>query len=141
MQVLNAQLYGRIAGTVKGRLYVVPVSYVVEGDYIYAHSREGLKIEMLRQNHEVCFQVDVVDNLANWRSVLAWGRYEELTNSKAQSLARSLLDSRFDPLHVSESISRPSAGIHPPESVEKKKNAVFFRISLDELTGRFEKST
>ena len=33
---------------------------------------------MMRENPWVCVEVDHMDNLANWRSVIAWGRFEEL---------------------------------------------------------------
>lgn len=139
-QILNMQLFGRLACQDKERLYVVPVSYAFDGKkHIYAHSREGQKIEMLRKNPHTCFQVDIIDSLADWRSVIIWGTYEELTITTDQNFATRLLEDRFGPLHVSQSISRPSGGIHPPEAVEKKKRAVYFRISIDEATGRFEK--
>lgn len=139
-QVLRSQMYGRLGCVFNNKVYVVPVSYAFDGKYLYAHSREGHKIDILRKNPNVCFQVDVIDNLSNWRSAIVWGQYNELKTAKDQTRAMSLLDDRFGPLHVSQSISRASAGVHPPESVEKKKKAVYFRISMDEATGRFEKS-
>jgi len=139
-QVLTMQLYGRLACQESGRLYVVPVSYAFDGNYIYAHSREGKKIEIMRKNPEICFQTDIVDSLSNWRSVIIWGQYQELKSSKDQNKAAKLLDDRFGPLHISESITRSSADTHPPESVEKKKRAVYFRISVDDASGRFERT-
>ncbi|HZY79624.1 MAG TPA: pyridoxamine 5'-phosphate oxidase family protein [Cyclobacteriaceae bacterium] len=140
-QVLHLQLCGRLACASDGKIYLVPVSYAFDDKYIYAHSREGQKINMLRKNPGVCFQVDIIDSLSSWRSVIIWGRFEELKTVKEQTRAIKLLDDRFGPLHVSESIARVSADIHPPQSVEKKKKAVYFRISLDEATGRFEKTS
>jgi len=139
-EILHQRLYGRLACASNNRIYVVPISYTFDGKYIYAHAREGQKIEMLRANPKACFQVDIVDDLSNWRSIIVWGRYQELKSVTAQNAAMKLLDDRFGPLHVSQSISRPSANINPPHSVEKRKKAVFFKISIDEMTGRFERS-
>jgi nitroimidazol reductase NimA-like FMN-containing flavoprotein (pyridoxamine 5'-phosphate oxidase superfamily) len=139
-QVLHQQLYGRLACQVNDKLYVVPVSFAFDDKYIYAHSKEGQKIDMLRKSGHACFQVDIINGLNDWRSVIIWGKYHELKSTKDQSIAMRLLEDRFGPLHVSESISRPSGGIHPPETVEKRKKAVYFRISIDEATGRFERS-
>lgn len=138
-QVLQMQVYGRIACQSDNRIYIVPVSYSYDGEYLYAHSREGLKIEMLRKNPDTCFQVDIVDNLTSWRSVIVWGTYEELHAVRAQEIAKKMLDNRFAPLYTSQSISRPSENIHPPQSVEKKMKAVYFRIKINEKTGRFER--
>lgn len=140
LQVLTMQLFGRLACQDNGRLYLVPVSYAIDGNHIYAHSREGRKIDIMRKNSQVCFQTDIIDSLSNWRSVIVWGEYQELKSQKEQHKAIKLLDDRFGPLHVSDSISRSSAGINPPESVEKKKKAVYFRISIDEVSGRFERT-
>lgn len=138
-EVLKVQVYGRIACLHGKKLYVVPISYAYDGGYLYAHSKEGLKIEVLRKNPSTCFQADLVENLANWRSVIVWGVYEEIIKPAAQARAQRLLESRFGPLHTSESITAPSQGIHPPLSVEKKKKAVYFRIKVTEKTGRFER--
>lgn len=138
-QVLQMQVFGRIACQWNDKPYIVPISYAYDGKYLYAHSREGLKIEILRKNPETCFQADIVDNLANWRSVIVWGAYEELKNPNELEKAKLMLDNRFAPLHTSQSISRPSEDIHPPQSVEKKLKAVYFRIKIKEKTGRFER--
>lgn len=140
-QVLQLQLYGRLACQQNGKIYVIPISYAFDGKHLYARSREGKKIDILRQNLQASFQVDIIDSLSNWRSVLICGRYSELRTLKDQAKAIKLLDARFGPLHVSQSISKSSAGIHPPESVEKKQKAIYFRISIDEVSGRFEKSS
>ena len=138
-QILHMQVFGRIACAHNKRIYVVPVSYAFDGNYLYAHSSEGMKIDMLRKNNETCFQVDMIDSFASWRSVIVWGTYEELKTPESQAKAKKLLDSRFGPLHTSQSISRASENVHPPQLVEKKKKAVYFRIKIREKTGRFER--
>jgi uncharacterized protein len=138
-QVLQMQIYGRIACQADKRLYIVPISYGFDGKYLYGHSREGLKISMLRKNPEICFQVDVIDNLSSWRSAILWGTYEELLTAQAQEKAKKILEDRFAPLHTSESIHRASENARPPLSVEKKMKAVYFRIKIKEKTGRYER--
>jgi hypothetical protein len=36
----------------------VPITYVFDGEAVYAHSADGLKIRMMRANPHVCFEVD-----------------------------------------------------------------------------------
>jgi len=139
-EILHQQLFGRLACIDNGGIYMVPISFAFDGKFIYGHSREGKKIELLRKNPNVGFQVDIVTSLANWRSIVIKGTYEELKTEKSQATAIELLDSRFAPLQISQSISRPSHDVRPPQSVEKRKKAVYFRISIDEATGRSEKS-
>lgn len=75
-QVLQAEVLGRIGYHAQGRTYIVPITYAYDGERIVSHSRVGLKIKMMRENPQVCFEVEQVDNLANWRSVIARGQYE-----------------------------------------------------------------
>lgn len=138
-QVLYTQFVGRIGCIANDRVYVVPVTYVYHEGYIYAHSKEGLKVRMMRQNPDVCFQVDTIENMTNWRSVILWGRYEELTDEREQQAGMKIMMDRLTPFVISESV-RPSRGFsHPPEIVEKGVKAVVYRIKIAEKTGRFEK--
>ena len=68
-------MIGRIGCSANGLTYVVPISYAYDNRYIYAHSKEGMKIQMMRLNPMVCFEIDTMDDLENWQSVVVWGRF------------------------------------------------------------------
>jgi nitroimidazol reductase NimA-like FMN-containing flavoprotein (pyridoxamine 5'-phosphate oxidase superfamily) len=133
-RVLQACAVGRIGVHSQGRTYVVPVSYVYDSDAIYGRSADGLKIRMMRANPDVCFEVDDIDDMANWRSVITWGTYEELKGDVAVA-AMNLLNSRLAPLMSSETAAVVERGKgRAGNGVE-----VAYRIRLTERTGRFEK--
>lgn len=138
-QVLKTEVLGRIGCYANSKVYVVPVTYVYEGGYIYAHSKEGLKIQMMRKNPKVCFQVDRMENMVNWRSVIVWGKYEELKTKEGQANAMKILKDRLTPIMLSESV-RPSHKANDPRVVMKELKAVAYRIAVKEITGRYEKS-
>jgi nitroimidazol reductase NimA-like FMN-containing flavoprotein (pyridoxamine 5'-phosphate oxidase superfamily) len=129
--VLRGETVGRIGVHVDGRTYVVPTTYVYDGEAIYAHAAEGLKVRMMRKSPSVCFEVDRIDDMANWRSVIAWGTYEELGGDVALA-AMNLLRSRLSPLTASE-----TAG--PAGRAGRDGSEVAYRIWITERTGRFEK--
>lgn len=137
--ILKSQMIGRIGCSVRGKTYVVPIAYVFDGKYIYAHSKEGMKIKMMRKNPSVCFQLDVIDDMVNWRSVILWGKYEELTSAPLQVKAVKLLQDRFTPVTISESPKPASSVGRRPGKVEKPQRAVLYRILVLEKTGRYEK--
>jgi nitroimidazol reductase NimA-like FMN-containing flavoprotein (pyridoxamine 5'-phosphate oxidase superfamily) len=137
--VLFNEVVGRIGCSDEGRTYIVPITYVFDGDAVYGHSAEGLKIRIMRANPTVCFQVDQRENLANWRSVLGWGVYEEL-QGKAALEGLQLLVARLMPLTLTETLRLPdgppaAAGTPVPDSPK----TIIYRIPLMERTGRFEK--
>jgi nitroimidazol reductase NimA-like FMN-containing flavoprotein (pyridoxamine 5'-phosphate oxidase superfamily) len=71
--VLRSEVIGRIGCIAEGRPYVVPITYVYDGTCVYGHSVDGVKMRAMRSEPSVCFEVEHVDNLANWQSVIAWG--------------------------------------------------------------------
>jgi nitroimidazol reductase NimA-like FMN-containing flavoprotein (pyridoxamine 5'-phosphate oxidase superfamily) len=75
----------RIGLSAKGEPYVFPVNYGYQGGCLYFHSSpHGRKIEMIRQNPRVCFQMDTdveivpADIACDWsikyRSVIGFGK-------------------------------------------------------------------
>ena len=138
-QVLHTQFVGRIGCSSDNKMYVVPVTYAYHDGYVYAHSKEGMKIQFMRKNPAVCFQVDAMENMSNWRSVIVWGEYEELKTEQEQKTGMKILVDRLTPFMASETV-RPSHHSHAPEIVEKSLKAVAYRIKVIESSGRFEKS-
>src|SRR5687767_1289226 len=89
--VLLSQLIGRIGCCTADKMLITPVTYAYHEGFIYAHSRDGEKIRIMRKNTKICFQVDAIENMKNWRSVMVWGEYEELTKSKDQRSGMDIL--------------------------------------------------
>jgi len=137
--LLNEKVLGHIGCYAGDQIYVVPVSYAYDGKYVFVHSLEGKKIEMMRRNPSVCFQVDDTHNMANWRSVIAWGHFEELSDMTERNEALKKLIDRHLPLVSSETTHLGGIWPFPPEDLSVIKGIVF-RIELKEKTGRFEKS-
>lgn len=135
--LLKTELVGRIGCSVAKKVYVVPLTYVYHDNFIYARSKEGMKISMMRKNPNVCFQVDSRVNMRNWRSVVIWGKYEELKTMAEQKKAMKILNEILTPFSLSESL-KPVEYLEP-HHIEKERNPVLYRISVDEVTGRFEK--
>jgi nitroimidazol reductase NimA-like FMN-containing flavoprotein (pyridoxamine 5'-phosphate oxidase superfamily) len=126
---LAEQVVGRIGCHVDGTTYVVPVIYAYADGCVHVFTVEGRKVEMMRANPSVCFEVDEydADGRGSWRSVIAEGAFEELRGDDAERVL-ALLAARFrrdgerrDPTR------RPRGGSRP---------GVAFRIRLREATGR-----
>jgi hypothetical protein len=114
-QLLSTQVIGRIGCHADGRTYVVPIAYAWDGEAIYVHSFEGLKLAIMRRNPSVCVEIEDVHAPDDWRTVVAQGTFEELHGADAERALR-LIDARC-----------------PPPS----HDGAIFRVRLDERTGRF----
>jgi nitroimidazol reductase NimA-like FMN-containing flavoprotein (pyridoxamine 5'-phosphate oxidase superfamily) len=137
-QVLRAEAVGRIGCHADGKTYVVPVAYVYDGQHIFGHTGDGLKLRMLRANPDVCFEVDHVESLTNWRSVIAWGRFEELSGAEADRATR-LLAERIRPFVGDD--ERQVADAAARGDTMDEQRPVVYRISLTERTGRSDQRT
>ena len=136
--VLLSQAIGRI-GYIDGKQpYVLPVTYAFDGKNIYGQTREGTKLEMMRKNPNVCFQVDVILNMANWQSVLVFGVFKEL-KGKAAKQARIYLHDRVLPLMTSSTIHAHEHEVVSPVDDSSRNKPVMYCITIKERTGRFEK--
>ena len=138
--LVKQQLVGRIGCHAKDVTYVVPISFAYDGAYIYGHTFEGMKVDMMRKNPKACFQVDDTTDLANWQSAVLWGEFEELAEGPERILALHKLTERRLPLISSETMHLTSQWPFRDEDVSKISGIVF-RIRVTEKTGRFEKST
>jgi nitroimidazol reductase NimA-like FMN-containing flavoprotein (pyridoxamine 5'-phosphate oxidase superfamily) len=106
-----------------GETYVVPIIYAWDGECIYVQTVEGRKVEMMRENPQVCFETDDYER-GSWRSVIVDGTYEELRGDDAER-ALDVLRERF--AGSTGGRRRPSAdGVVP----------VAFRIRPRRLSGR-----
>ncbi|WP_420386737.1 pyridoxamine 5'-phosphate oxidase family protein [Roseivirga sp.] len=136
--LLRSQLIGRLGCSNEGTTYVVPVSYVYDGQYIYGYTLEGKKMSILKTNPSVCFQVDSIADLANWQSVIVQGHFEELKGQDKEE-ALQLLANRFMPLKTGQS-NLPKYGMDKIHSrVKTNTHFITYRIAVKEKSGRFEK--
>jgi nitroimidazol reductase NimA-like FMN-containing flavoprotein (pyridoxamine 5'-phosphate oxidase superfamily) len=138
-KVLSQNIIGRLGCSEKGKPYVVPLGYIYQDGYIISHSETGMKIRVMRNNPVVCFQVDEIKTHNDWKSVIVWGRYEELTEEIDQYNAMKLFVDRMMHLKISETARPPELSgerLHPrsPGNIWP----VVFRIKVNERSGRYE---
>lgn len=138
-QVLKSNVIGRIGCAGDNRVYVVPVTYVYENNSVIGHTDEGLKIKLLRENPNCCFEVDEVTNISTWQSVIGWGRFEELTGEEADQALKTIIK-KLGPLMPNE---RDYAARMGPTSSSRTStqgpNPIVYRIKFTEKTGRYER--
>jgi nitroimidazol reductase NimA-like FMN-containing flavoprotein (pyridoxamine 5'-phosphate oxidase superfamily) len=125
-EFLRGQRIARLGCHANGATYVVPLIYAYEDGAVVAVTTEGRKTAMLRDNPRVCIEVDEydVDGRGSWRSVIAYGTYDELVGEAIEP-ALSLLRERF---------ARAAGRAAEPRALGE--NVVVLRIALDEMSGR-----
>lgn len=125
-EFLRTQRIARLGCHADGVTYVVPLIYAYEDDAVTAVTTQGRKTAMLRENPRVCVEVDEydADGRGSWRSVIAYGTYEELSGEAIEP-ALTLMRERF---------ARTSGRTAAPRPLGP--DIVVLRISLHEISGR-----
>jgi nitroimidazol reductase NimA-like FMN-containing flavoprotein (pyridoxamine 5'-phosphate oxidase superfamily) len=116
----------RLGCIVNGEPYVVPINCHLEGDHLYSHSLPGQKISGLRENPHACVQVDEIESDLQWRSAIAFGKFEEIKKSVEREEALTTLLRKFPMLTPVES-AIANDGFSP--------EVIVFRINIERLTG------
>lgn len=72
-RILHMALVCRLGLSVNGQPYIVPLSFGYDGKALYFHSaKEGRKIDMVRANPGVCFEVDMDHEVVRREGSCTW---------------------------------------------------------------------
>jgi nitroimidazol reductase NimA-like FMN-containing flavoprotein (pyridoxamine 5'-phosphate oxidase superfamily) len=126
--LLERHNVGRLAYSLKDRVDIEPIHYVHEDGWLYGRTQPGTKMEVLVHNRWVAVEVDEVDALFDWRSVVIKGGFYLL---------------RKDGSEQEQAIYERGLGIIRrvvPEALTPNDplpdRAILFRIHVDEMFGR-----
>lgn len=150
---LKTEWLGRIGCCDSNKVYVVPITFAYDNGYIYGHTKDGSKIRIMRNNPEVCFEIDWARDLTSWKSVIAYGIFEELKNDEANQGLEILMEKiklflskNFSPTDTQirdniniDNFAFQNSFLSPFLHNESKEitELVVFRIKINKVTGKF----
>jgi nitroimidazol reductase NimA-like FMN-containing flavoprotein (pyridoxamine 5'-phosphate oxidase superfamily) len=109
-QFLTCARIGRLGLVLQGGPYVVPVGFAYADGRVFFHTCcKGLKMEGLRENSNVCFEVDeALSDATMYKSVLIFGRAEIIEDEqKMIPYLQKLIDKYRVPLGFDEYMRKP----------------------------------
>ena len=131
--LLERNHVGRLAFTFHDRVDIEPISYVVADGYVYGRTAPGTKLTTLEHHPWVAFEVDEVQGLFDWQSVVIRGTLyvidpnagerDREAHARAVEILRTL-----DPAVLTHEDSAP-------------ERHTVFQIFADEVTGRAASTT
>jgi nitroimidazol reductase NimA-like FMN-containing flavoprotein (pyridoxamine 5'-phosphate oxidase superfamily) len=131
--VLSRARLCRLACARSDQPYVVPVSIYYEPaeNAVYSFSVLGQKIRWMRDNPLVCLEVEEIVSRSAWVSVVATGRYKEISRSTEDAELRRRASALFE--KQSQWWLPATAEV---TSTDRPPVPIFFRVMLGRLTGR-----
>ena len=144
-KIVSGAQVGRIGLSVKDQPYVVPVNFAFDGlERIYFHCADtGMKLDYLRTNSNVCFEVDenlgILPGPVPWsfgtayRSVIAFGTARILTRSEEITNATKLIIRKYAGKEMADMIT--------PQLTEEYRSSlgsrlVVVEIKVERITGK-----
>ena len=128
-ELLSTSNYGHLACCINNEPYVVPIHYAYQDGYIYIYTTEGKKYEIIKANPRVCLQVESVNDIRDWRSVIAYGEARPVADEEERRLALSLI------LETNPALT-PAVSIRWMDSWVRENIEVIYKVIPVLLTGR-----
>ena len=133
LDLLRQARYGRLACAQYEQPYVVPFFFYLDesSESLFSFSTLGQKIEWMRLNPRVCVEVDEIVDQYNWTTVVVFGRYKELKDSKKDEPARRRAYELFQ-----QRAAWWLPGTGKAESSPEHHTPIIYRITIDKISGR-----
>ena len=124
----------RLALSEEGRPYVVPLCFGYKDNILYFHSaREGMKLDILRQNNKVCIEFDIDHEIVEADDACGWGmKYQSVIGFGKGSIIDDLEKKRKALDIIMQHYSRSSYEF--PDS--KVKKTVIIKVEIEHMTGK-----
>jgi nitroimidazol reductase NimA-like FMN-containing flavoprotein (pyridoxamine 5'-phosphate oxidase superfamily) len=134
-EILSKSIICRLGLIDGGRSYIVPVNYGYSDNTIYIHSAsEGKKIELLKLNNNVCFEIEYHSEIikkekacdwnTKYRSVIGYGSIEIITDEEEKKQGLDFIMKQ----HGSK-----DNNVYKNSSL---KNMVILKLNIEEITGK-----
>lgn len=132
--ILRASRVCRLAMVDGDTPYIVPMSFGYRDGSMFFHSaQQGHKIDLIRKNPRVCFEVDQVDGLKKasqacewgvaYKSVIGWGRAELLADATEKTAALNIIMSHYS----------KKTFVYPDEMIDQ---TLVIRVDIEQMTGK-----
>ncbi|PKN70093.1 MAG: pyridoxamine 5'-phosphate oxidase family protein [Deltaproteobacteria bacterium HGW-Deltaproteobacteria-10] len=115
--------------------YIVPVNFAVRNNYLYFHSSpQGRKIDILRKNNRVCFEIDSDVEIVPGDVPCAWGtRYRSVIGFGRALVLEKTQEKKQALDYLMEKYSDRKDFSYATEALE---NVAVFRIKIEMITGK-----
>lgn len=133
--VIRNSLVCRLGMSRNDQPYVVPLCFAYNDNTLYFHSAgEGLKLEILQQNPNVCVEFDIDQEVIQGDKPCKWGmKYRSVIGFGKGSLVENLQEKKKG----LDAIMQQYAG-RSFEYVEAAiKSTVIIKVEIESMTGKF----
>ena len=115
--------------------YVVPLNFGYKDNFLYFHSaKEGKKIDMIRKNNHICFEVDIEHEPVQGEDPCDWSmKYRSVIGFGKAFLVEDHGEKRRALDIISEHYTGKQSFEYPENSVN---NLAIIKVKIESMTGK-----
>lgn len=134
-EILQTALICRIGMIAGDRPYIVPMNFAYHDQCLYLHSaREGRKIEILKKNKQICFEIEQQTELVKSDDPCKWSmRYLSIIGFGRAFLIDDILAKKASLDIIMQKYSSQQSFEYPDNALNK---ILIIKIEIDEMTGK-----
>jgi len=134
-EILHKAPVCHLAMSDKDQPYVVPLNFGYHDNALYFHcAQEGRKLDILKRNNRVCFEVDVDHELVHGVSACEWG----MKGRSVVGIGKAcLIDDAVGKQQALDIIMK-HYGAHEPFSYKGKgfEKALIIKVEIESMSGK-----
>jgi nitroimidazol reductase NimA-like FMN-containing flavoprotein (pyridoxamine 5'-phosphate oxidase superfamily) len=133
--ILEEALVCRIGLSDGGMPYVVPMNYGIGVNCLYLHcAAEGRKLDILRKNNRVCFEIDILREIKTATEPCGWGAlYESVIGFGRAVMVETPAEKRAALDRIMEHCGAKGPFSYPDETLAR---TAVIRIDIESVTGK-----
>jgi nitroimidazol reductase NimA-like FMN-containing flavoprotein (pyridoxamine 5'-phosphate oxidase superfamily) len=134
-EILHKALTCRLAMCDGDQPYVIPLNFGYDGKSLYIHcAREGRKLDILKTNNRVCFEMDGDHELVKGESPCDWGFRAE----SVIGFGKAVLIEDGEEKRRALDVIMEHYGASPPYAYKEKAfhKALIIKVDVENMTGK-----
>ena len=132
--IINKAFVCRLAMADENGPYIVPLSFGYREGSLYFHcAKEGRKLDILKKNKRVCFEIDTGQEIVESEKACKWGMKYKSVIGFGNALFIEDMESKKTALNI---IMRHYSGRSFEFEEKEVKRVVIFKVEIESMTGK-----
>ncbi|RLC02533.1 MAG: pyridoxamine 5'-phosphate oxidase family protein [Deltaproteobacteria bacterium] len=133
-KILEEASVCRLAMVDGDKPYIVPMNFGYRDGILFFHSaKQGRKIDLIKKNPNVCFEVDQLIRFKKAKMACEWGLEYKSVIGSGRALLLDNIEEKIKGLHIIMSQYSQRTFEYPDEMLEK---TLVIKIVIDRITGK-----
>ena len=133
-KILEEASVCRLAMVDGDKPYIVPMNFGYRDGILFFHSaKQGRKIDLIKKNPNVCFEVDQLIRFKKAKMACEWGLEYKSVIGSGRALLLDNIEEKIKSLHIIMSQYSQRTFEYPDEMLEK---TLVIKIVIDRMTGK-----